>query len=186
MKNFLCVLVFSVILAGCGSGAPSDSSDVSVSADSVVSYPCIYKVDVVDEFTKEHRKESRDTYIWSDSSGSIWAKGWWVDSVSALYLKYVSLSSCSVAEDGKLMLLLRNDSVVTLTAVDFVDAVEIPYGDAFRWKLESIFYISHENRLLLLSSPVKKIRIYCTDGYNEMLIDGYGVAGLRRIFKCLK
>ena len=132
------------------------------------------KVDEVDEFTNKSVKRTSWETLNSDFSSNIYLRVSELDGYLILNLKLmkVNKSVLSVHEDMRLMLKMQNDSIVTLHAIESTvscrgcGAIGL-FGGGSAWGIEINYDITESEFYALRNLPVKKIRLYTTDGYIE-------------------
>lgn len=128
--------------------------------------------DEVDEFTKTKIKETswepgvRDMKIYTFFRVRV------LDNDIILGLKFMQTNRdkiLSIYQDDPLMLLLKNDTVVTLKCLKSVVSCKgcgaKGFSGSSAYGINASYYVDLESLELLKQFPIKKMRIYTTDGY---------------------
>lgn len=140
-----------------------------------------------DEFTGNQIKETSVEKLAHPLKMNGFAYNFSVKRVNDTYflnLRMMSLNKSvfAIREDSKLMIKLKNDSVITLFAAEFNVSGKGGAGSglsAGNAEGTSVYYpISNEQIELILQSDISKIRVYTSDGFTEQDIK---VAGGRKV-----
>jgi hypothetical protein len=108
-----------------------------------------------------------------------------------LDLRMMSLNKqvFAIRKESKLMLLLKNDSVITLLASDFEVSGKGKAGSGLSAQnaegLRMNYPISEEEIAMILRSDIHKIRVYTSDGYTEQEIKEAGSEKVKKAFGLL-
>lgn len=114
-----------------------------------------------------------------------------VDDKYYFNLRMMSLNKevFAINKDSKLMILLKNDSVITLLAPSFVISGKgkagsgLSAGNAEGLSID--YLISKEEIELLASSDIAKIRVYTSDGYTEQDIKETASKKVKKAFSLI-
>jgi hypothetical protein len=137
----------------------------SLSTDLAAQQECVTRTDI-DEFTRERRIEVAPLSY----GGGIRFHWQAVDGRCYLHLEWQRQGNeeMVVLEHDTLLLKLENDSVLTFTSDLTVTSVPVLDASGVRAVRADYRYPLTEHQLkLLMTYWVQKVRIYCTDGYEE-------------------
>jgi hypothetical protein len=150
--------------------------------------------DKKDEFTGTEVKETSVEKLAHPVKMSGFAYNFSTKKINGQYflnLRMMSLNKqvFAIRKDSKLMLLLKNDSIITLLAPEFEVSGKGKAGSGLSAQnaegLRMNYPISEEEIAMILRSDIHKIRVYTSDGYTEQEIKEAGSEKVKKAFGLL-
>jgi len=135
-----------------------------------LSQPCRYEINKTDAFTKKEIKVTKEKVVWKNPAGfnSLSFKAKKLENEKFLQLRYSKIGkTMTVQSASKLMLLLENETIIELDAVETVFSDSYISGGSVVWFVEPSYSTSKEKIDQISTSPIKMIRFYTEGGFIE-------------------
>lgn len=126
----------------------------------------------VDEFTKKNIKETSWEIVSRNMEVYVFMNVKKIDNEHFLGLKFMlsnRFKVLSIAQNFELMLMMENDSIITVKCIESVVSCKgcgaKGFSGSMAWGINPTYYIEADYIDVLKNMPLKKIRMYTTEGH---------------------
>ncbi len=147
---------------------------------------CKYSKNEVDEFTGKSIKTTKQVIVYNGLFGGLAFKFTKINSSSYLEMGFSELSIITIEKGGALMFILKNGEKIELSAIESKVATPYTSQTSTIWGIEMDYFISDNDLLKLISSPISKLRIYTKQGYIEKEVRENKAVKIQEAAKCIK
>lgn len=147
---------------------------------------CEYVTNEIDKFTKTKKLSTKPVKLIGNMSTTIFASGVVIGEYKILKLHISTFGIMSIDKGSKLMLMTKNDSVISLYNIEYIVSEATGSGGATIWYMAVRYAISQEELKYLISNKITDFRYYTNKGYVDIAVKEKLVPAFQHILRCIQ
>jgi hypothetical protein len=147
---------------------------------------CKYSRNEVDEFTGKSIQTTKQVIVYTGLFGGLGYKFTKINNSRYLEMGYSALSIITIEKGDALMFILGNGEKIELSAIESKVATPYTSQSSTIWGIEMDYFISENDLLKMINSPISKLRIYTKQGYVDKEVRENKAFKIQEAAKCIK